>query len=206
VLAGAILAISLAAAIWGFWPTAREQRIQVLPQTILGESRRIVLDSPNRIRLGDSETLRLTLELAPLTGPINAAPAAAETTLLTDEPRRVVVEARLDATGFVVQPSDLTSEPLVGGESATFYWLMRGAVPGSQRGMLWVYLRDPAAATIGSGREPISVQVIEFEVVDFFGLPGGVARSAGTLGVVATIALGIPFLSARRGPPARRGD
>ena len=104
------------------------ETLPVAPPSAITESRRLTLEYPPKIRTGDSDVIRLTLEvdnfgnLTPtaevqgnfVTGGVVQIPNLYDT-------HNVIAEARLDLAGLEVRPSDMISEPLLQGQSVTFY-------------------------------------------------------------------------------------
>lgn len=174
---------------------------QTLPQPAINESRRLTLEFPPQIRVGEGDVIRLTLEVDTLgnltptaqfegnkvTGQVVQIPNLYET-------HNVTAEARLDLAGVDVKPADLISEPLSPGQSVTFYWSIRPQEIGRYRGTIWLYLRFVNKSTGEESRKTVSAQLVEIEAVNLLGLPLGLVRGAGALGSVVGGIIGFPFL------------
>jgi hypothetical protein len=185
-------------------PSARPTR-PVQPPTALQpaipESRRLVLEYSPRIRLGDSEVIRLTLEmdtqgnLTP-TAVIEGNVTKGESIQIPNlyKTHNVIAEARLDLAGIEMRPSETISEPLLPGQSVTFYWSVRPRETGHYRGTVWLHLRFVPKAGGPESRKAISAQIIEIEATSFLGLPASLARTTGTLGSLIGSILSFPFL------------
>lgn len=164
------------------------------------ESRRLTLEYPPRIRAGDSDVVRLTLELDTLGG---ASPTAeVQGNEVTGgvvqvpnlyETHSVVAEADLDLAGVDFQPSGPVSEPLLPGESVTFRWSVHPTEAGTYRGTAWLFLIFTDKATGAQSRKAISAQPVQIQATTLFGFGGDAARIAGGLGAVGGGVLGFPF-------------
>lgn len=166
------------------------------------ESRRVTLEYPSHIRAGDSDVVRLTLEIDTLgnitpTAEIAGNKVVGKTVQVPNlyETHAVIAEARLDLAGVDIRPGEVVSEPLSPGQSVTFYWSIRPAEAGTYRGTAWLFLRFIDKTTQEESRIPLSAQTVQISTSDFLGLSGGVARTAGSVGSVVGAVLGFPFVS-----------
>jgi hypothetical protein len=182
-------------------PTATAGSVTSQPQPAITESRRLTLEFPPQIRLGEGDIIRLTLEVDDLgnltpTAEIEGHEVTGETIEIPNlyETHKVTAEARLDLAGVDVQPSDLISEPLTQGQSATFYWSVRPREAGLYRGTIWLHLRFVDRSSGEESRKTVSAQMVEIEAVNLLGLPLGVVRGMGAVGSVLGGVLGFPFL------------
>ena len=165
------------------------------------EQRRITLEFPPNIRAGDSDRVRLTLEMdeqgnivptAEIDGNVITGEVV-ETPNLYDT-HYVLAESRLDMAGVQVLPAETISEPLLPGESVTFYWSIRPSEAGEYRGTVWLYLHFiPKAGGIELTRT-ISAQFIEVNATTFLGVKAGPARWMGAIGSFISGVLGIPLI------------
>jgi hypothetical protein len=170
-------------------------------QPAINESRRLTLEFPSRIRIGENDTLRLTLEVDNLgnitpTAEFEGNVVTGKTIEIPDlyDTHNVTAEARFDAAGMQVSPLDAIYEPLKRGQSATFYWSVRPQDTGKFKGTVWLHLNFENRETKEKDRIAISAQIIEIEAVDFFGLSVDVARAGGVVGSVVGGVIGFPFL------------
>lgn len=174
---------------------------QTTPQPAINESRRLTLEFPPQIRVGEGEVIRLTLEVDTLG---NLTPTAVfegdtirgEVVAIPNlyETHNVTAEARLDLAGMDVKPADLISEPLLPGQSVTFYWSIRPREVGVYRGTIWLYLRFVNKSNGEESRKTVSAQLVEIDAVNLLGLPLGFLRGAGALGSFVGGVLGFPFV------------
>lgn len=154
------------------------------------EPRLLTLEWPARLRVGDSDTIRLTLEVDE-TGTITptAVIAGHET---RGEPvnipnlydtHNVMVEARLDIAGLNYTPTSEVIEPMQPGQSVIFFWSIQPQQVGKYRGTVWLHLHYlPKQPDGQESRLALSAQLIEIEAVDFLGLGGNAARVTGWIG------------------------
>jgi len=174
---------------------------QTTPQPAINESRRLTLEFPPQIRVGEGEVIRLTLEVDALgnltpTAVIEGNTVTGEVVEIPNlyETHNVTAEARLDLAGMDVKPADLISEPLLPGQSVTFYWSIRPREVGVYRGTIWLYLRFVNKSNGEESRKAVSAQLIEIDAVNLLGLPLGLVRGAGMVGSFVGGMLGFPFL------------
>ena len=102
------------------------------PQPAINESRRLTLEFPPTIRAGDSDIVRLTLEVDDLgnitpTAQFEGNVVTGEVIQFPDlyESHHVVAESRFDIAGVEIRPADLINIPLAKGQTATFSWSIR---------------------------------------------------------------------------------
>jgi hypothetical protein len=161
----------------------------------------LALEFPPKMRAGDSERIVLSLEVDER-GNITPTAEVAGNVVQGEvieipnvfETHNVVAEARLDLAGVDVRPTDAVKEPLRPGQKLVFYWSVSPANPGKYQGTLWFYLNFVSLADGLQSRRALSVQKIELEAVDLFGLKAGPARWLGLAGGFVSSVLGLPFL------------
>ena len=169
-------------------------------QPAIPERRRLTLEFPPQIRAGDSDLVRLTLEVDDLgnltpTAQIGGNVITGEVVEIPNlyESHHVIAEARFDLAGMEVRPAELVSEPLAPGNSVTFRWSIRPPDVGVYRGTIWLYLRFVDKQTGEESQKTVSAQLIEIEAVNFLGLSGEFARTTGVIGSVVGTIIGFPF-------------
>ncbi len=170
------------------------------PLPAIPERRRVTLEFPAKIRAGDSDIVRLTLEMDDLG---NITPTAQfEGNVVTGEvieipnlyeTHHVIAEARFDIAGLQVSPPELISQSLAPGQSLNFYWSVRPQEPGIYRGTVWLYLRFVEKVSGEESRKAVSAQPVEIEAVNVLGLPANFVRTAGGIGSVVGAVIGFPF-------------
>jgi len=174
--------------------------ISIVPSPAIPESRRLTLEYPPKIRTGDSDVIRLTLEVDSLgnvtpTAIIQGNAVTGATVQIPNlyDTHYVTAEARLDLAGVEVRPPEAIEETLLPGQSVTFYWSVRPTESGSYRGTAWMFLRFVDKVSGVESRNALSAQTVQIEAVNFFGLTGSAARAAGGVGSVIGAILGFPF-------------
>ena len=184
-------------------PTAERpsEALVVAPPPAILEARRLTLEYPPKIRVGDSDVVRLTLEIDALgsltpTAEVQGNTVTGQVVQIPNlfDTHNVIAEARLDLAGLQVVPGELISEPLTPGQSATFYWSVRPASAGTFRGTAWFYMRFVDKVSGAESRKTISAQPVQIEAVSFLGLNGNLARAAGGVGSFLGALLGFPFM------------
>jgi hypothetical protein len=173
----------------------------VTAQPALPERRRLTLEFPPRMRAGDSDIVRLTLEVDDLG---NVTPTAQiEGNVITGqmieipnlyETHNIIAETRFDIAGMEIRPADLVSEPLSPGSSVTFYWSIRPPDAGVYHGTIWLHLRFVDKSSGEESRKAVSAQIVEIEAVNLLGLSGNLARTTGVVGSIVGTVIGFPFL------------
>lgn len=171
------------------------------PQPALAESRLLTLEFPPRIRVGDSELIRLTLEVDQ-NGNLTATAETAgnithgEVIQIPNiyDTHYVNVETRLDLAGMQIDPPGAMSESLRPGRKLNFYWSIRTDEVGLYRGTVWFYLLFTPRDGGLEERVALSAQKIEIEAVNFFGLGARSARWLGGIGATISALLGLPFI------------
>jgi hypothetical protein len=170
------------------------------PQPALPERRYLTLEYPPRIRAGDSDLVRLTLEVDELgnitpTAEIGGNVVTGEVVEIPNlyETHHVVAEARFDIAGMEIRPTELSSEPLVQGNPATFYWSIHPRDVGFYRGTIWLYLRFVDKQSGEESRKTVSAQIVEIEAVNLLGFSGEFARTTGVIGSIVGTVVGFPF-------------
>jgi hypothetical protein len=159
--------------------------------TAVFEERIVELEWPSRLRLGDSDVLRLSL-----------VPSAEGYVVQADFPEHAIdaetvqVEqrsgyelsgvARLDAVGFDVSPEPEQVRSIPEGESVNWQWVLRPREPGQQRLAIVLWLRwTPLAGEPGPIRESeIFSRSLDVAVTSFFGMSRRIAMTGGFLGLL----------------------
>ncbi|NWG33432.1 MAG: hypothetical protein HXY42_03240 [Chloroflexi bacterium] len=170
------------------------------PLPAIPERRRVTLEFPAKIRAGDSDLVRLTLEVDDLgnvtpTAQIQGNIVTGEVIELPDlyETHNVIAEARFDIAGLQVSPPETISQTLSKGQSLDFYWSVRPAEAGVYRGTIWFYLRFVDKVTGDESRRTVSAQIVEIEAVNVLGIPARLVRITGGIGSVVGTIVGFPF-------------
>ncbi len=164
------------------------------------ERRYLVLEFPPKIRAGDSDIVRLTLNMDDAgnitpTAVIEGNVVSGEVIEIPNlyETHHVVVEASFDIAGVDVAPPGLSSQTLSPGQSVMFFWSIRPQEVGTYRGTVWLFLRFVDKVSGEESRRAVSAQIVEIDAVNLFGVPAGVVRTVGGVGSVVGGIVGFPF-------------
>jgi len=170
------------------------------PLPVINEARRLTLEYPPRMRAGDSDIVRLTLEMDDLgnispTAQIGGNVVAGEVIEIPNlyETHHVIAEARFDIAGMLVAPPELFSQTLSAGQSVTFFWSIHAQEAGVYRGTVWLYLKFVDKLTGEESRKTVSAQIVEIEAANFLGFTGSLARFLGLAGSLIGTVVGFPF-------------
>ncbi len=159
------------------------------PPASIPESRRLVLEWPLKIRQGDSDIVRLALEmdesgaLTP-TAEFGDHEVRGEPVAIPNlyDTHKVTAEAWLDLAGVAITPADKIQQELRPGESVTFYWSLRPQETGVYRGAAWMQLNIEPRLEGEVLQLTLQPQTLEIRVVNLFGIDGRTARLLGSLG------------------------
>ena len=175
------------------------QAVDIIPS--ISEQRLLALEFPPKIRAGDSDIIRLTLEVDDLgnitpTAEIEGNEISGEVVKIPDlyETHNIIAEAKMDMAGVEIVPTEMISEPLLRGESVTFYWSVLPENAGEYRGRVWLYLRFLPKDGSEELRKTISSQFVEINATTFLGFKAGSARKVGAIGSFLGAVLGFPFV------------
>jgi hypothetical protein len=181
-------------------PSVNPTSVAVTSQPAMPERRYLTLEFPPKIRAGDADIIRLTLEVDDLgnitpTSQIEGNVVTGEVIEIPNlyDTHHVIAEARFDLAGVQIRPSELISAPLAQGESAVFYWSIRPNEVGVYRGTIWFYLRFVDKSNGEESRKTVSAQIVEIEAVNLLGLSANLARTTGLVGSLVGTVIGFPF-------------
>ena len=177
-------------------PTQAATAVPALP-----ERRLLTLEYPPEIHAGDSQVVRLTLEvdeegnLTP-TAVVDGNEITGETVEIPNlyETHTIIAESRLDLAGVQVLPEGTISEPLSPGKKVQFFWSVRPENAGDYSGTVWLYLRFVPKDGGVETRRTLSAQVINISATTLFGLKAAPARTMGAVGSFIGAVLGFPFV------------
>ncbi len=165
------------------------------------EARTLTFEWPPVIRAGDSDIIRLTLEVNEMgnivpTAEIEGHTVTGETIFIPNlyDTHNVVAEARLDLAGMQVSPAEMSSQALLPGQRVTFYWSVHPENVGKYLGVVWFHLRFVPLDGGPESERAVAAQQIEIQVVSFLGLKAGPARILGVVGGFLSSVFGMPFL------------
>jgi hypothetical protein len=184
--------------------------------TLFVEARMIELEWPPRMRLGDSDTVRLAL--------VPTDEGYIVTTEFPDhqtDTQDISVArpggydlnaiARLDGVGFQISPASEQVRFLPVSEPVTWHWSLKPTAPGQQRLTMTLLLRwSPQASVPGSPVEAVAYSKgMDVQVSSFFGLTRAQAMTGGLFGLIigagisfiALTSLVLPIRSSLKSPP-----
>lgn len=223
-LAAIILLISLPLLAWGLWPLGSQgESLSMQPADMqvpapsgdaqiestppgednksgpaVLEARRLTLEWPSRIRTGDADVVRLTLEVDDLgnvtpTVVYEGHEARGETLYLPDvyATHNVMAEARIDLAGMRIAPAEGMSQSLLPGQALNFYWSLSPQEVGLYRGTVWLKLHFLPLADGEESERMLTAQLIEIEAVNLLGIGGTPARLMGGLGTLLGSVIGL---------------
>ncbi|NTU54929.1 MAG: hypothetical protein HGA79_01630 [Anaerolineales bacterium] len=181
-------------------PTTGGGEEEPIPLPAITEKRRLTIEFPSQIRAGDSDVIRLTLELDDLgnivpTAQFEGNVVTGDVVIIPDlyETHNVIAEAKFDIAGLEVSPAELISQTLSKGQAVNFYWSVRPTEAGTYRGTVWFYLRFVDKVSGEESQKTVSAQIVEVEAVNFLGLPANLVRTAGGIGSIVGAIVGFPF-------------
>ena len=183
-----------------------------LPTPVI-EQRMVELEWPPRLRLGDSDFVRLTL--IPQVDGYTVTTEFPDHTTVTETIEvqhesgyQLAAAARLDGVAFEISPSEEQEYSLTPGQPVTWRWSLQPRHAGQQRLSVTLQLRWIPLADSGSfPRQAVAFsRSLDVRVVSFFGLTRGQAMTGGLLGlffggglsVVALTGVGQPARAALR--------
>jgi hypothetical protein len=177
--------------------------------TVALEARVVELEWPARMRLGDSDGVRLSL--IPSTDGYTITTEFPDNTTLTQTVTVARVAgyelygvARLDGVGFEVAPAAEQLLPLPQGDAATWRWTLTPRDSGQHRLIVDLRLRWVPAGAGGLGREAqIYSRTLTVEVTSFLGLTARQAMWMGMFGLTVGSGLSVMALFVRTRPRPR---
>jgi hypothetical protein len=162
------------------------------------ESRRLTLEWPGRIRVGDTDVIKLSLEMdeeGSVTPTVEFAghELRSEPVGIPDlyDTHTVLAEARVEIAGLSYTPQGVTSQTLFPGERLDFYWSVKPEAVGTYRGTVWLSLRFHPKSGGEASQRTLSAQVLEIQAVNLLGMGGTPARVIGTAGTAIGSLLGL---------------
>jgi hypothetical protein len=167
----------------------------------LQEKRLMSIEWPSSIRVGDSDIIRLTLQVD-AQGQVTPSVEVSGHQLLGKEisipnlydADNIIAEARLDMAGLQVSPDGAVRQTMLPGQTLIFYWSVSPSQAGSYRGTLWVYLDLVPKAGGETDQRTLIAHRIDIQSNTVFGLTATTARWFGAGGAVFSSILGFPFL------------
>ncbi|MFT3893960.1 MAG: hypothetical protein QM730_20215 [Anaerolineales bacterium] len=185
-------------------PTQSSPSEPIMPvptmQPAVPERRLLTVEYPAKIRAGDSDRVRLTLQvdkngnITP-TAVVGGNVVNGEVVEIPNlyETHRVIAEAKFDIAGVEVSPSGLSNQTLEQGQTITFAWSVRPTEVGIYRGTIWLYLRFVDKVSGEESQKTVAAQDVDIEAVNLFGISANLARTLGVGGSIVGTIVGFPF-------------
>ena len=180
-------------------PTEPEQ--DPVPAARFPERRLLTLEKPRRIRMGDSDIVRIVLEVdegGNITPTAffeeNEVQVQAVEILNLYDTHIIRAEARLEMAGVGVVPDGSIERRLNPGETVEFSWSVIPEGTGTYRGNVWVFLRYIPKEEGEILERTLYSQLIEFQSVNLLGMGGSSARWLGAVGSLVTSLFGLDDL------------
>ncbi len=173
---------------------------EATPLPAIPEQRELTLEYPPKIRVGDSDIVRLILEVkengevtptAVVQGNVVQGQKIEIPNLY--DTHHVIVETRFDIAGLEVSPNGLSSQTLEPGQTVTFFWSVRPTEVGQYRGTVWVDLRFVDKVSGAESQRVVSAQTVDIEAVNLYGISANAVRTFGGVGSVVGAIIGFPF-------------
>lgn len=187
------LPTSLAEPTFEAMPTPLQTEPPAIP-----ERRMLVLEWPAKMRQGDSDVVRLTLEMDEQGNLVPTALVEGHSTTgeVVEVPNlydthTVLAEARLDMAGMAVAPDDLVGQALLPGKSVTFLWSVHPSEASLYKGNVWFYLRFIPKSGGPEIQRAVASLPVEIRAANLVGLSGQPARWVGAIGSLIGGALGV---------------
>lgn len=160
----------------------------------------LIIDAPSKVRVGDSEIIRLDLvsNFSEVEGKSTAdqkeeIQSSAIIGLPIISIYNILVETRLDLDGILFSPAGDVIKSFRPGQIVRFYWTIEPEREGVFQGMLW--LHSQYVSKDGNViRKLLSTQKIECSAIGFFGLSSDFARLLGSLGFFVGLAFELDLI------------
>ncbi|HMD88464.1 MAG TPA: hypothetical protein VKF38_04820 [Anaerolineaceae bacterium] len=170
-------------------------------QASLQEKRLLSIEWPSSIRVGDSDIIRLMLEVD-MQGQITPTVEVSGHKILGRkisipdlyDADNIFAEARLDMAGMQVSPDGAVRQTMLPGQTLIFYWSISPNQAGTYRGTLWVYLDLVPKSGGEMDQRTLLAYRIDIQSNTVLGLSATTARWFGAGGAVFSSILGFPFL------------
>jgi hypothetical protein len=106
-----------------------------------------------------------------------------------DKTGNLLIETRLELPGAVVSPAGAIRQPLIPGKGLVFNWQIRVNGEGSLGGTLWIYRVIIPVVGDTDDRQVVLAFPLEVKAATVLGMPVGLARWIGGIGLMISMAL-----------------
>lgn len=182
IAASIVLSLSLLFLLWGFNPDSK--KIQTIKVPGLGTQ---ILAWTPRIRMGDRGTLRLEFDAEDLFSSGQIKVGENNSTNQISRPLNkgdnLLVHARVESVGLILEPGEELIQPLRAGENLTFVWQIQPLLRREIKGEVWSYLQIVSLGENSQDRYPITIVNFDLESIDLLGMTGQTARMFGIIGI-----------------------
>jgi hypothetical protein len=156
---------------------------QAVTQTLM-ETRRVMLECPSFMRIGDTEVITLVFEPIQDDTP-SSNPVGKSSDVYSNY--NIMAEARIEAAGIRINPANPTRESMPSGHSVNFKWQVNVERAGAYKGNVWLSLRFLPLDGTSASQEPIFVREVTIHAVSLLGMGGPLARVVGTVGIMLSV-------------------
>jgi hypothetical protein len=166
------------------------------PAQAVLESRRVILEWPDSMRIGDSEEIKLIFEPSG-EATIEGNPGIALSNIY--DRYNLMAEGRFEVAGVEVEPANPVRESLTAGQSIVYKWKITAEKTGLYPGKVWLSLRFLPLDGKASTQSPIFITSINLKLTSLGGISGPAARLLGELAIILGIMANIDVMIAWMG-------
>lgn len=206
-LSAILVIVSIFLLVWAAIPNGHQNHIQDItlsemkPQNGDGrvsifnmDTRRVTLEWPKSMRIGETEVITLRFEPEGGTAPASAAQMGGNDIY---ERYNLMAEARFEVAGVRVEPANPIRESMPRGQVVKFRWQISSSQSGTYDGTVWLSLRLLPLDGSPTSQNPVFIKEITFQAKSLFGMSEAMATILGGVGVV--VAGGLVFDDMIRG-------
>jgi hypothetical protein len=195
-LSVSLLLFSITLLAWSFLPAKKQVEVHIMQPSMMGvksdaedqpailENRRVSLEWPRSLRIGEDGAILLNFEA------VNEdSPSSIEQTGLVDGYTNysVMAEANFEVAGIRFEPTSVTRVSMPPGQPVIVKWKIVADDAGSYHGVVWLSLRFLPLDGSTPIQVPIYVKDIRIHGTSFLGMNGTVASLVGGVGVLVSL-------------------
>jgi len=177
------------------------------PAQAVLESKQVIVEWPDSMRIGDSEEIKMIFEPGGVEG-IEGSPEIGFSNIY--DHYNLMAEGRFEVAGVVVEPANPLRESLPPGQSIVYKWKITADKTGVYPGRVWLSLRYLPLDGKTPTQSPIFVTSINLKLTSLWGISGPAARRLGglviILGIMANIDVMIAWMRKKISPRTRRNS